>query len=87
MKDVLGDIDQSKDIEEEIEQIEKNKTWILLRRPKDKNLIGTKWVYRNTLDENDEVTRTNKDKFVKDMNKKKGFTIEKHLPLLQDRME
>ena len=26
---------------EEIEQIEKNKTWTLVPRPKDKNVIGT----------------------------------------------
>ena len=36
---------------EEIEQIEKNKTLTLLRRPKDKNVIGTKWVFRNKLNE------------------------------------
>ena len=26
-------------------------------RPKDKNVIGTKWVFRNKLDENGEITR------------------------------
>ena len=35
----------------EIQQIEKNKTWTLVPRPKDKNVIGTKSVYRNKLDE------------------------------------
>ena len=44
-------------MEEEIEQIEKNKTWTLVPRPEEKNVIGTKWVYRNKLDENGEVTR------------------------------
>ena len=44
-------------MEEEIEKIEKNKTWTLVPRPKDKNVIGTKWVYKNKLDENGEVTR------------------------------
>ena len=29
-------------MEEEIEQIEKNKTWTLVPRPEDKNVIGTK---------------------------------------------
>ena len=47
MKDVLEDVDQSKAMEEEIEQNEKNKTWTLVPRPKDKNVIGTKWLYRN----------------------------------------
>ena len=37
-------------MEEEIQQIEKNNTWSLVPRPKDKNVIGTKWVFRNKLD-------------------------------------
>ena len=50
-------------MKEEIEKINKNKTWILVPRSKDKNVIGTNWVFRNKLDENDEVTR-NKEKLV-----------------------
>lgn len=42
---------------EEKEQIEKNNTWTLVPRPKDKNVIGTKWVFRNKLDENGKVSR------------------------------
>lgn len=42
---------------EEIEQIKKKKTWTLVPRPKDKNVIGTKWIFRNKLNENGEVTR------------------------------
>ena len=39
----------------EIEQIEKNKTWTLVPRPRDKNVIGTKWVFRNKLTEDGKV--------------------------------
>ena len=42
---------------EELDQIERNNTWELMPRPKDKNVIGTKWVFRNKLDENGQVTR------------------------------
>ena len=42
---------------EEIEKIERNKTWSLVSRSKGKNVIGTKWIFRNKLDENGEVTR------------------------------
>ena len=57
MKDALEDVDWSKAMEEEMKQIEKNKAWTLVPRPEDKNVIGTKWVFRNKLDENVEVTR------------------------------
>jgi hypothetical protein len=40
-----------------LDQIEKNDTWELVPRPKDKNVIGTKWVYRNKLNEDGQVTR------------------------------
>ena len=38
-------------------QIENNGTWELVPRPKDKNMIGTKWVFRSKLDENGQVAR------------------------------
>eukprot|EP00253_Pinus_taeda_P031252 PITA_31252 len=44
-------------MDEELEQIEKNNTWELVPRPKDKNVIGTKWVFKNKLNENGEVIR------------------------------
>ena len=44
-------------MKEEIDHIKKKKTWILVPRLEDKNFIGTKWVYKNKLDENGEVTR------------------------------
>ena len=44
-------------MEEELSQIEKNETWELVPRPKDGNVIGTKWVFRNKLNEDGRVTR------------------------------
>ena len=40
-----------KAMEEELQQIIKNDTWELVPRPKDKNVIGTKWVFRNKMNE------------------------------------
>jgi hypothetical protein len=42
---------------EALNQIEKNDTWELVPRSKNKNMIGTKWVFRNKLNEDGEVTR------------------------------
>jgi hypothetical protein len=46
----------NKAMDEELDQIEKNDTWELVPRPKNKNLIDTKWVFRNKLNENRHVT-------------------------------
>ena len=41
VKDALEYVDWYKSMEEEIEQIKKNKTWSLVPRPEDKNVIGS----------------------------------------------
>jgi hypothetical protein len=47
-------------MDEELDQIEKNDTWELVPRPNNKNVIDTKWVFRDKLNEYGQVTR-NKD--------------------------
>jgi hypothetical protein len=44
-------------MKEELDQIEKNDTWELVPRPRYKNVIGTKWVFINKLNEDGQVTR------------------------------
>ncbi|GLJ31038.1 hypothetical protein SUGI_0621080 [Cryptomeria japonica] len=44
-------------IDEELKQIEKNQTWELVPRLADKNAIGTKWFYRNMIDEEGKIVR------------------------------
>jgi hypothetical protein len=34
---------------DQIEKIEKNNTWELVPRPEDKNVIGSKWVFKNKM--------------------------------------
>jgi hypothetical protein len=50
-------------MQEELNQFKANDVWELVPNPKDMTIIGTKWVYRNKLDENRIVTR-NKARFV-----------------------
>ena len=42
---------------EELDQIEKNNTCELVPQPKDKNVIGTKWVFRNKLNEDRQIAK------------------------------
>jgi hypothetical protein len=48
---------------EELDQIEKNNTWELVPRPKDKNVIVSKWVFKNKMNEKGQVVR-NKAKLI-----------------------
>ncbi|GLJ09794.1 hypothetical protein SUGI_0115970 [Cryptomeria japonica] len=67
------DVNWIKEMEDELEQIENNNTWALVLWPKDKNVIGTKWVYRNKLNEYGKVI-INKTRFVcKGYSKKEGI--------------
>jgi hypothetical protein len=47
----------NKAMDEELDQIEKNDTWKLVPRLKNKNVIDTKWVFRSKLNEDGHVTR------------------------------
>jgi hypothetical protein len=42
---------------EELDQIEKNNTWELVPRPENKNIIGSKWVFKNKMNEKGQVVR------------------------------
>jgi len=44
-------------MEQELNKIENNETWELVSILNDKNVIGTKWVFRNKLNEDGKVTR------------------------------
>jgi len=44
-------------MQEELNQFQRNDVWDLVPKPLHKNIIGTKWVFRNKLNEQGEVTR------------------------------
>ena len=44
-------------MQEELDLFEINKAWHLVPRPTDKSVIGTRWVFRNKLDEQGIVIR------------------------------
>ena len=57
VKDAFENESWIEEMNEEIEQIEKNKTWTLVPKPKDKNVIDTKWVFKNKLNKDGEALR------------------------------
>ena len=44
-------------MQNELNQFERSKVWTLVDRPLDKSIIGTKWVFRNKLDESGNIVR------------------------------
>jgi hypothetical protein len=57
------DVNWLKSMNEELNQIEKNNTWELVPRLADKNVIDSKWVFKNKMNEQGHIVR-NKAKLV-----------------------
>jgi hypothetical protein len=57
VEEALSDPSWVSAMQEELTQFERNKVWKLVPRPNGKTVIGTKWVYRNKMDERGVVTR------------------------------
>eukprot|EP00253_Pinus_taeda_P026785 PITA_26785 len=63
-------------MDEELDQIEKNDTWELVPRSHDKNVIGTKRIFKNKLNENGEATRNKERLAYKVYAQQKGIDFE-----------
>ena len=49
--EALLDVDWVNAMHEELNNFTRNQVWELIERPKDYNVIGTKWVFRNKQDQ------------------------------------
>lgn len=67
-------------MKEELDQFEKNQVWILIERPKDCSVIGTKRVFQKKLDENGKVIK-NKARLVAQGYSQKGVYYDETFPL------
>eukprot|EP00253_Pinus_taeda_P015662 PITA_15662 len=63
-------------MDEELDQIEKNDTWELVPRHHNKNVIGTKWIFKNKLNENGEDIRNKARLVCKGYSQQEGIDFE-----------
>ena len=57
MEEALDDESWTTMLQKELNQFTRNDVWYLLPRPKDKHVIGTKFIFKNKQDENEVIVR------------------------------
>ena len=57
IEEALMDVDWVNAMHEELNNFTRNQVWELVKRPKDHNMIGTKWIFRNKQDQDGIVIR------------------------------
>ena len=57
VEDALKDADWVIAMQEELNEFERNEVWKLVPRPKNRSIIGTKWVFRNKTDSDGTIVR------------------------------
>jgi len=79
-------------MQEELNQFERNEVWELIQRNESLQVIGTKWVFRNKLDEDGNITKNKARLVAKGYRKEEGIDYDEtyapiarlevvHLPL------
>ena len=59
VEEALNDCDWIIAMQEELNQFKKNRVWDLVPKPKNQSIIGTKWVFKNKLDETNQIVKNN----------------------------
>ena len=57
VEDALKNSDWVTAMQEELNEFERNKVWQLVPRPKNRSVVGTKWVFRNKIDSDGIIIR------------------------------
>ncbi|XP_070015617.1 uncharacterized mitochondrial protein AtMg00820-like [Nicotiana sylvestris] len=60
-------------MQDELHQFERNNVWHLVPRPSDQTITGTRWVFRNKLDEHGNTTRYKARLVVQGYNQEEGI--------------
>ncbi|KAI3771062.1 hypothetical protein L6452_02215 [Arctium lappa] len=69
----LKDLDWINAMQDELNEFKRNKVWRLIPRPKDKSIVGTKWVFRNKKDEAGIIIRNKARLVAKGYNQQEGI--------------
>ena len=82
--EALKDEKWVKDMHEELNQFARNEVWFLVPKTAEMNIIGSKWVFRNKLDDDGMITRHKAMLVAKATIKRRELIMGKPLLLLQD---
>ncbi|GKF80801.1 retrovirus-related pol polyprotein from transposon TNT 1-94, partial [Tanacetum coccineum] len=63
-------------MQEKLNQFEKNKVWTLVPKPHGKTIIGTKWIWKNKMDENGVVIKNKARLVAQGYNQQEGIDYE-----------
>ncbi|GJU24849.1 retrovirus-related pol polyprotein from transposon TNT 1-94 [Tanacetum coccineum] len=82
VNEALGDESWVVAMQEELNQFITNDVWDLVPLPKNQSIIGTKWVYRNKLDENGIVSRNKARLVAQGYNQQEGIDYDETYALV-----
>ena len=73
IKEALLDSDWIGAIQEELNQFERSRVWNLVPKPQNRTVIGTRWVFRNKLDEQGQIVCNKARLVVQGYNQEEGI--------------
>ena len=76
VKEALQDADWVLAMQEELNKFQRNKVWKLVPKPKNRSIIGIKWVFGNKMDEAGIVTRNKARLVAKGYSQEEGIDFE-----------
>ncbi|GJX75289.1 retrovirus-related pol polyprotein from transposon TNT 1-94, partial [Tanacetum coccineum] len=77
VKEAIQDESWTMAMQEELNQFKSNDVWSLVPPPKNQTIIGTKWVFKNKLDENGVVSRNKATLIAQGYNQQEGIDFDK----------
>ena len=83
ISEALQDADWIIAMEEELHQFERSKVWHLVPKPSNRTMIGTKWVFRNKLDEHGTIIRNKARLVVQGYNQEEGINYDETFALVE----